>query len=291
MESEYQMRSVGTHNGAFHADEVTAVALLLRSNLIDKDKIIRTRDPKKLEQCEYVCDVGGVYDPSKKRFDHHQSSYQGRLSSAGMVLEYLKDQGILKEREAVFFHDHLIMGVDDHDNGVDRKAPGVLTYSEIIAHFVPMSHHESEGVLDKAFMEALDFAYDQLTRMWLKHSYFLSFEEVVKRKMEENKAVLVFDEAIPWMDAFFILGGETHSAVFVIMPSGKHWKLRAIPPSEKDRMGMRLPLPKAWAGLMDGELKKASGIDGAIFCHKGRFFSLWETKEDAMNALKKVLEG
>src|SRR6185295_2477153 len=84
-------RSFGTHNGSFHADEVTAASLLLLFRLIDRDKIHRTRDPAVLATCEYVCDVGGVYEPVLKRFDHHQATYKGPLSSAGMVLLYLKD--------------------------------------------------------------------------------------------------------------------------------------------------------------------------------------------------------
>src|SRR5262245_37911373 len=83
-------RSFGTHDGSFHADEVTACALLLLFDLIDRDKIVRTRDSMILGTCEFVCDVGGLYNPSKKLFDHHQAEYTGSLSSAGMILEYLK---------------------------------------------------------------------------------------------------------------------------------------------------------------------------------------------------------
>jgi len=68
------------------------------------------------------------------------------------------------------------------------------------------------------------------------------------------------------------------------MPSGTHWKLRGIPPSLDDRMRVRSPLPEKWAGLMGDDLKKATGISGAIFCHKGRFISVWETREDALKA-------
>lgn len=93
------LRSVGVHDGSFHADEVTACALLLVFDLVDRDKIFRTRDYRALDTCEYVCDVGGIYDPQMKRFDHHQSSYHGVLSSAGMVLLYLRDQGILSSEE------------------------------------------------------------------------------------------------------------------------------------------------------------------------------------------------
>ncbi len=59
------------------------------------------------------------------------------------------------------------------------------------------------------------------------------------------------------------------------MPSGGHWKLRGIPPNSEEKMKVRLPLPLEWAGLLDEDLKSASGISGAIFCHKGRFISLF----------------
>src|SRR4051812_25812895 len=97
-------RSLGIHDGSFHADEVTACALLLLLGKVDRDKILRTRDLKALEMCDYVCDVGGVYDPTKRRFDHHQAGYKGTLSSAGMVLLYLKDQGLLEPHLYEYFN-------------------------------------------------------------------------------------------------------------------------------------------------------------------------------------------
>jgi len=54
-------------------------------------------------------------------------------------------------------------------------------------------------------------------------------------------------------------------------------------------MKVRTPLPQEWAGLLDEDLKRASGIRGAIFCHKGRFISVWETKEDVFKALDYVI--
>src|SRR5258708_5398967 len=101
-------RSFGTHDGTFHADELTACALLLYLDLIDKDKIVRTRENEKLAQCEYVCDVGGEYNYEKKRFDHHQVSYKGELSSAGMVWLYLKETKLLTEEMYHFLNYALI---------------------------------------------------------------------------------------------------------------------------------------------------------------------------------------
>lgn len=289
MTSQKKVRSCGTHDGTFHADEVTACALLLLFNLIDREKIVRTRDLKVLQQCEYVCDVGGVYNPQQKLFDHHQVEYQGSLSSAGMVLLYLKDNNYLTSNEYDFFNDSLILGVDAHDNGRDPLVRGVCTYSHIIASFTPIMHDAIPKALEKAFMEALDFATAFLTRLWERYKYIQSCRKIVEQEMEKQTECLIFDQNIPWLDTFFELNGEHHPALFVIMPADRHWKLRGIPPKYDQRMQVRIPLPKEWAGLLEEDLKKISGIKGAIFCHKGRFISVWETKEDALLALEQVM--
>lgn len=50
----------------------------------------RTRDPALLDTCDIVVDVGAVYDVAKKRFDHHQNSfqvYEKDIMSAGKIIE------------------------------------------------------------------------------------------------------------------------------------------------------------------------------------------------------------
>lgn len=58
--------------GVFHCDEVLACFMLQQINEFKDADIIRTRDLTKLESCDIVVDVGGVFDKEKKRFDHHQ---------------------------------------------------------------------------------------------------------------------------------------------------------------------------------------------------------------------------
>lgn len=283
-------RSVGIHDSTFHADEVTACALLLIFDQIDADKIIRTRDSERLAECEYICDVGGIYDPDQKLFDHHQASYSGELSSAGMVLLYLKEQGMITEEEFLYLNHSVILGVDAHDNGRTLQEIGVCTFSHVIANFNPIHYDASSVELDQAFFAALEFAIGHLRRTHKRYLYNLSCREKVKEAMQRAKICLFFDQSLPWLESFFALGGEKHSALFVIMPSGEHWKLRGIPPDYDHRMQVRLPLPEKWAGLLEEELQKVSGIEGAVFCHKGRFTSVWETREAAVKALKFVLE-
>lgn len=291
MNKEKIPRSCGTHDGTFHADEVTACALLMLFGLIDEDKIKRTRDLQVLATCEYVCDVGGLYDPSQKLFDHHQVDYQGPLSSAGMVLKYLEERGLLKHNEYEFFNHSLIMGIDAHDNGRDPLPLGFCSFSNVVSNFTPIYYDCSPEEQNKAFHQALHFVYDHLKRLWERFKYTQSCREIVAEAMAKSDTCLMFDRSLPWLEIFFELEGEHHPALFVIMPSDNHWKLRGIPPSYQDRMKVRMPQPKEWAGLLEEELKRVSGITGAIFCHKGRFISVWETREDALKALDYTLRG
>lgn len=97
------LRTIGTHNGKFHADEVLACVLLqLTSNWsADRVSITRTRDPSVLETIDLLVDVGGQYDPAKDRYDHHQPSFTDTfsaehrtlLSSAGLIYKYTEPYG------------------------------------------------------------------------------------------------------------------------------------------------------------------------------------------------------
>ncbi|NGX29014.1 MAG: hypothetical protein K940chlam1_01207 [Candidatus Anoxychlamydiales bacterium] len=281
-------KSFATHDGSFHADEVCACALLLLFDLIDKDKIHRSRDPIVIDQCEYVCDVGGKYSPKQKRFDHHQKEYIGDLASAGMILLYLKHSAFMDPHLYDHFNNSLIKFVDAHDIG--KSETRGYSFSQIIANFIPIDYNASSKERFSAFMRAVEFAYGHLKRMQDRFLYSRRSIDIVKKAMYPKKKYLIIDQSIPWMDAFFELAGDTHPALFLVMPTQSHYKLRAIPPDSNSRMKVRMPLPFEWAGLHNDDLKKASKIDGAIFCHKGRFISIWETKQDALKALKYVLD-
>src|SRR5262245_40809744 len=129
---EKKPRTLCVHNGVFHADEVTATALLLFFDLVDREKIVRSRTPEVIASSYYVCDVGGIYNPKEQRFDHHQADYRGELSSAGMVLSYLREIGLLGERFYHFLNHALILGVDAHDNGRSPQIVGLCTFSHIV---------------------------------------------------------------------------------------------------------------------------------------------------------------
>ena len=59
---------IGTHNGVFHCDEVLACTMLKLLPQYKEAEIVRTRDQAKLDLCDIVVDVGGVYDPVAHRY-------------------------------------------------------------------------------------------------------------------------------------------------------------------------------------------------------------------------------
>lgn len=282
-------RSLGTHDGPFHADEVTAAALLLLSDRIDLQRIHRTRDLARLQECEYVCDVGGVYDPQLKRFDHHQATYAGPLSSAGMVLAYLIEEGAFDAEEGAHLREEMMDGVDAEDTGRMESIPGVMTFSSLIENFMPIDHAAPSEEVEEGFYKALEFTLGHVDRLIQRFRYIRSSREKVRQVMEQKEWYLLFEQSMPWIDSFFALGGEEHPARFVVMPSGGgHWKIRGIPPSSSKKMQVRQPLPEEWAGRSGPELVAISGIPGAIFCHKGRFILICDSKEAALQALKQI---
>lgn len=129
--------AIGTHNGHFHADEALAV-YMLRKHIptYANAKLVRTRDPKLLNECDIVVDVGGEYEPARHRYDHHQRSFSTtfperatKLSSAGLVYMHFGKQIIARrlsqpeESEQVGLvwnkiYQSFVEALDAHDNGI-----------------------------------------------------------------------------------------------------------------------------------------------------------------------------
>jgi uncharacterized UPF0160 family protein len=68
---------------------------------------------------------------------------------------------------------------------------------------------------------------------------------------------------------------------------GRVWKVGVVP-VEYNTFNDRVKFPAAWAGLRDEELAQVSGIEGAIFCHKGCWLFVTKTKEGALAAARQT---
>ena len=80
-------------------------------------------------------------------------------------------------------------------------------------------------------------------------------------------------------------------ALYVVYPrKGGSWGVRAIP---KCLIGFesKKPLPQSWGGKGAIELAKLTGVEDAIFCHKGLFICVTETKEGAIKLAEIALNA
>jgi len=67
--------TIGTHSGAFQADEALGVWMLHQLPRFASAPVTRSRDLKVLEPLTIVIDVAGVYDHGLLRYDHHQRGF------------------------------------------------------------------------------------------------------------------------------------------------------------------------------------------------------------------------
>jgi uncharacterized UPF0160 family protein len=146
-------RIIGTHSGTFQADEAMGCWMLRQLPEYRNARIIRSRDPAILDPLHIVIDVGGIYDHSKLRYDHHQRGYDERfpfprvgvkveeprctkLSASGLVYLHYGKQVIQQyypflpsdalNLAYVKLYDSLLEALDAIDTGVELVPAGVI---------------------------------------------------------------------------------------------------------------------------------------------------------------------
>ena len=280
--------TVGTHSGTFHADDVLAYALI--RTFVDRDAtVVRTRDAAQLDACDIVVDVGGSYDVDALRFDHHQGSYTGPRSSAGMVLDWLASSGRVTDDFAHHLRHRMVDYIDAVDTG--REAPRIDV--PCFARMVEVFGDGAEGPEAQmaAFQQAAGVAIQLLDGLSAGFERMCEARDAVRTAMDAavaaGRSVIFLDQYYPWKPIYFELGGETHPTDYVVFPSDDgSYKVIAIPP----KLGMfeqKRSLPASWAGKMGEDLDAATGVQGSVFCHKNRFIAVFRTKDALVDALKR----
>lgn len=279
---------LATHWGSFHADDVLACTLI-RTFRDPAATVVRTRDADRLAQADVVFDVGGTFDEATHRFDHHQHSYQGPLSSAGMVLNWLEREGHVAGSTAARLRRELVDWVDAVDNGRREPIPGVLDYTRMVEAYNKGSVTLAD--FDAAYERAVTMSLGIVQGIVEAERMEQEAERLVVRAMdaaaEAGSNVLRFDRYLSWKPAYFRNGGAAHPTDFVVFPGiDGAWRAIAIPP-EEGSFAQKRSLPEPWAGLRDEELVAVSGVPGARFCHKNRFIAVWDSEANLMAAMER----
>lgn len=280
---------VATHSGPFHADDVFALALL-ESFLPEKIEHIRTRDLAAIEAADVAIDVGGQYAPERFRFDHHQRSYEGQLSSAGMVLLWLTEKQFVSNNLSAKIRRDYVDYIDAVDTGRRKPESGV----PCIAGLVGVLGEQAQDLddFDGYYRQAVDLCRALLAGVLNSEKKTQAGRAAVKAAMavaeRDGSRILRFDQHYKWKRAYFELGGAEHPTDYVVFSEGegKSWRMLAIPP-EPDSFAQKRPLPEAWAGLTDAALSEVVGVPGARFCHKNRFIAVFEEQSDIETAIER----
>lgn len=293
-----------THSGAFHADDVFAAATL--SLFYKKEgreiSIMRTRDASRIESADIVFDVGGEYESTKKRFDHHQMGGAGTHESGipyaafGLVWKEYGQALAGSKALADRIEQSIVEPIDAFDNGVDvfeliSPPLSPITINTLIGVYNATWKEDEENVQDTHFMEMVTFAEAFLSRSLASFQTQLEIEESIARVYEgsESKSLLVFD--IPFGRVPLQMALSTYSDVlFAVFPgrNKEDWKLIGLPDQETSlRVRKALPLP--WAGLRDDELAAVTGVPDAVFCHNGRFLAVAKSREGALELARQAL--
>ena len=94
--------------------------------------------------------------------------------------------------------------------------------------------------------------------------------------------VLVLDRRMPWDGILTPLTAPRLK--YVVFPESGRWRCQAVPTTPGGFVPQR-PLPAAWRGLSEEDLRRKTGCKDAIFCHPAGFIMGAETKEGILALL------
>jgi len=289
-----------THSGAFHADDVFAVATLLLSLGDTPAEIVRTRDSSLFDGADFVVDVGGIYDAEKKRFDHHQIGGAGAhengvpFASFGLVWKEFGKKIATSQELARIIENKIVLFIDAVDNGVDINTPlfddfRPYTISDYLYSYW-IDENINEQKIDIIFNQVVILACDLIVREIEKGRRILEEGKLVEGVYQktEDKRVIVLDQHLAWGKVLV----EKPEPLFVVYPSvdGTRWNAKSVRVNF-DSFDCRKFFPESWAGRMDGDLAGVSGVPGAVFCHRGRFLAVAESKEGAIQLVELALNN
>ena len=256
------MKKIATHNGIFHADEVSAVALL---KIFTDDNFTVERVQHSItdfSQYDMVLDIGRKYD-AIKYFDHHQN--RGGKSSAGLIWEYL---GV----ESQYFKiSQLVKKIDVHDVG--EVQAGAFEYSNLIRCYNTNKINDDEAQL-KAFYKAVDFAITVFTALKNAQDEILKAQKIVANSylFNRNPKILYLDTFTPHWSSY--INGE-------LTPH-----IKAIVWEDENKIKVKIVPNRVGSFELNG--KKLPQDKSMEFVHSAGFFAIAKDESTMMKYLKKV---
>ncbi len=287
-----------THSGGFHADELLSSVILTR--LFPEARIVRSRAPEWVTPSadRIIYDVGGAYDAERGIFDHHQRGAPLRqdgqpYSSFGLIWkhfgrDYLLASGLPEEHvEAVHasFDESYVLPTDLVDNGALNPSTAgplaALTLPVLLETLKPVFDDTDPEATDRAFHQALALVRSLVEAKISGSAAKLRAEAMVTKAIAAvgQSRILELPFGMPFRSAI-VKAGADH-LLFVVHPRETDWCITTIRVADEG-FEVRADLPAAWAGLNNAALEAVCGVQGATFCHNGRFVAAAKTREAAL---------
>ncbi|MFA6393196.1 MAG: MYG1 family protein [Candidatus Paceibacterota bacterium] len=291
-----------THNGAFHADDLFAVATLFILNN-GNIKIIRTRNEAWFNKGDYICDVGGISDPETDRFDHHQRDGAGvrengiPYASFGLVWKKYGEEICGSLDVAHYIENKIVCSIDALDVGFDISKPLLKDIYKYGAESIFLS----ESPTWKEGNDKIDLIFKKQVKKiipLLKREIKIAKDDIegINKLTEsynnsEDKRIVVSNIDFPRYLLQDTLS-KLPEPIYLVYPSSKSptWKVEAIKKSP-ETMESRKPFPDSWRGFLDRDPKAEEiiGIEGVIFTHPTGFYAQVKSKEGAIKLANKAL--
>lgn len=290
-----------THSGVGHADDLLAFSLALI--LYPDIQLIRSRqfqmvdigieikpDPNNPNQPSFiengtyiVADVGGTYNKDLRIYDHHQPNAPMRddghpYSAAGLffkhfgqeILRHLNPNASAEIVNDTFNEiDHsILLPIDLSDNtGCSFYEADTDIRAFTFSDFIELSR---PGILTD--FESLAKTVSTLITVILKERLLANIKGQELRRLAEK-----CDEEVLAVDSFYPSAGKflDSTPIKILVhpnPEGR-WNARWV----KDGI-----FPQSWRGRSMAELEKASGVAGAIFCHRSGHLAVADQRQSAI---------
>ncbi|WP_235334110.1 MYG1 family protein [Pelosinus fermentans] len=296
MINEKNIKTLGTHSGKFHADDVMATAILRL--LLGDIKVTRTRDENILRKLDFV------YDISLGEFDHHQLNKEIRennipYAACGLVWREFGSRIIqkfnsqLEENDIISIFDYvdknLVQGIDATDNGIDIKSEiKVTSISDIIQSFNPT--WDSNDSIDEAFEEAVQYATEVIKRIISRQVSVIKARIIVNEAFQNRNIneIMVLKTGCPWLQQLLKID-LNNEVLFVISPddndNNTEYKIQTVKKTV-DTFEARKDILESIRGKSSEEINSIIKIDDAIFCHKAGFIASTKSMESALKIAK-----
>lgn len=256
-----------------------------------------------------MLDVGGVYDPERFRYDHHQRGFDNnfdngfntKLSSAGLVYKHFGLNIVAQELGLELTHPdvervykavykNFVEAIDAVDNGVNQyntdKLPRYVNNTHLsgrVGRLNPdwletnTSEKENESfnlAMELAGQEFLD-SLEYHAKSWLPARTIVSNCIIKRNELEPSGQIMMLDRFCPWKEHIHELEEELKldpSIKYVLYQDERNlqWRIQAVAVAVGS-FESRKPLPASWRGLMDKQLSEVVGVEDCVFVHSSGF--------------------